>query len=137
MMKTDLPELIAEARRLQEGGRRPRYPIAFKRKAVKASQDYSVEQVIAELGIGRSTLEKWRRVHGSKTKTHKAEPSAINFVPVIPPTKTQSASEAEFQLEFSDEQGRRLSLRMPWRAELASAMLQFVTQMTGGLSCYK
>ena len=137
-MKTDLTELIAEAKRLQAVSKRPRYPIDFKRKVVVASQDYGLGLVISELGIGRSTLEKWRRVYAAKPKTQNPDPSTINFVPVIPTaTEPKSASEAEVQLEFSDERGRRLSLRMPWRAELADSLLQFVTQMTGGLSCYK
>ena len=135
-MKSDLTELIAEARRLQEGGKRPKYPVDFKRKAVKASQDYSAIEMINVLGIGRSTLEKWRRLYGSKTQGPKAKSSAIDFVPVIPPSQTASP-EVEFQLDFSDERGRRLSMRMPWRAELADSLLQFVSQMTGGLTCFK
>ena len=78
-MKFDLTELIAQARRLQEGGKRPKYPVDFKRKAVKASQDYSAMEMINVLGIGRSTLEKWRRLYGSKTQGPKAKSSVHYF----------------------------------------------------------
>jgi len=61
----DFTELIVEARWMQEGSKRPRYPFDFKRKAVKASQDYSLAEVISELGIGRLILEKWRRLYCS------------------------------------------------------------------------
>ncbi len=63
-----------------------RYTAEFREEAVRLSQqeNRTVGEVAASLGVGQSTLQKWRRMAG-----------VVSGVPVEPPERSQAETEAE------------------------------------------
>lgn len=56
-------------------GKKPRFSEAFKRDAVHQVVDrgYSIAEVAARLGVGKSTLAKWKTLYGG-SGTNKSSP---------------------------------------------------------------
>lgn len=143
-MPTDLEELIVEARAAQSRGKRPVFTVEFKRKVVNLLKSHKEPELITTLGISSSALRKWQQLYGPRTKKvnrSKKKKTTVEFAPVIPSSLEKRAQpvDSQFHMEFSDNQGRRLSLQMPWNSEMAGSLFQFVGQtlMNGGLPCSK
>jgi len=140
----DIEELIAEAKDFQSTGKRPRYSREFKRKTVSLLQKVSKSDLAEKLGISPITIDGWRRVLGPRNKkkrrpgTIKNEPH-IDFVPILPSELISqpdtSAPLDHLKLEFKDNNGKQLSISLPWHQQMAGSLFQFIGQtMNGGIS---
>jgi hypothetical protein len=136
-MKVDLESLAAEAELYRAGKTRTYYPIDFKKAAVSALRQHRYEVLVKRLGIGLSTLQKWKRRydHQVTVKPNKRQASdSFTFAPILasrnhnPLTKDEPTRTGNITLEFTDQQARTLKLSMPWDELTANKVFKLIEQ---------
>ena len=140
-MRPDLEALVCQAKQLQAMGKRVKYPVDFKRKTVAATEIIAAKELVDLLGIGQSTLSKWKyryKSKGNNTQPKSSNQNQITFASVIPDRQhdiIESHTPHLFELEFSDPSGRQLRVRMPWSPEVSGHAFQLIneTLAKGGL----
>lgn len=144
-MKPDLEALVSQAKQLQATGKRFKYPVDFKRKTVAATEIIAAKELVDLLGIGQSTLSKWKCLYKSKgncVQPKSSKQNQITFAAVVPDRQydiIESHTPQLFEIEFSDPSGRQLRVRMPWSPEVSGQAFQLINEALakGGLSCSK
>lgn len=143
-MKIDLDCLIADAKKIQLGKKKPKYSLEFKRRAVDASQQMSIKDLSKVLGISYSALSRWRGVSSIKSSTTESpcKDQSIEFAPVVPDASLvspETPSQQHFELDLSDDDGRHVKLKLPWSGDLSGPLMQLISQalLPGGHRCFK
>ena len=139
-MRIDLEELSNIAKHHQSSPKKTRYPVEFRREVAIALNDYHINELVQKLGVGLSTMQKWRRTYGKSSITTKrknripAKNKSIAFAPIItssidhPQVNSKLDYGGQAQFSYIDKLGRSLSISIPWDKTTADSLFQFIGQ---------
>ena len=135
-MKMDLEVLVIEAKRHRVGKKRVRYPVEFRKSAVAALRYHGYEDLVKELGVGLSTLQKWKKSYGTRGKEGTAKlpvADSFTFAPILSRQEKLSADnklggDSDILLEFTDHHSRSFKISMPCNELTADKVIKLCEQ---------